>query len=435
MNEADILNPNHLHDLRSILDHFDAKSSDHQDRAGRLISILLQLHQDHGLSNEFWLEALAMVRRAQKSGVRDAKKRVIPTARFLESAPPSLDCLTDVEDRRAAVEVISTIKAAWCCEYISETLRRPSCDKSQVAGLVNWKRQIAKDKNGFLNDLLDDLGATTAGVELKLTLIKEGARYLKDIVPTKDTCAATNVFRFLEKAWPILSNPDTGERVSQGILTLVEEYLDETRRQCPLVLLQPIFVNAIRQLTAQLKSVPVKNPLEKTLSSLSQATISTLVTLLESRGNSTSDLAKAMLPTWHNAYPTFGKLWRSSNRNGVSLADLIAEEQTAHLETEDDAIASAFARLLPAWHQHLSGDNEIESRNALNEMIRSAALACRIDYLGSPGEVCFYDPISHHLSTDQTVVSTQIRIVRPGVRQIRSDGTFRVVIRALVQST
>ena len=65
-------------------------------------------------------------------------------------------------------------------------------------------------------------------------------------------------------------------------------------------------------------------------------------------------------------------------------------------------------------------------------MLRQAAETVGVVPMGEKGDVVSYDPLSHHLTTEDAEAPSQVRIVRPGVQVRRPDGSARVLVAALV---
>ncbi len=98
----------------------------------------------------------------------------------------------------------------------------------------------------------------------------------------------------------------------------------------------------------------------------------------------------------------------------------------------DGTAALVFARLLPAWNAFVAELPDASRAASLSAMLHQAAGTLGISALGEAGEIVGYDPLSHHLASDDGASPGKVRILRPGVQVRRPDGSSRVLVAALV---
>ena len=411
--------------LRVMLESPDVKSDDWQTSTGRLISLIALELLKKDISGEQYLLCLSALRRAQTTGVREAKKRTFSNSRFVDETPPLPSPSITGEDLKALVAQLSTIKSFWCNEWIAQLIVRSPDEKSLPAMLAKWSRKNHPDLESFLMRFIQD--SLYAGqTEKRMTLIRESQKFLDERRSLDSGSVAESVSLFMEFIRATLKTNSSDSRITSLIFGLVTDYVAASQRQCPLLVLEPAFVSAIRSLHSQLEA-PLQKHLKVFLTELASATAS-MARTLAGQSISSQGLLQKMTPLWLAAYPTFVQELDQSG-----LKKLMARhEDTSESTHAVDEITSSFARLLPAWINYKNGLTEPNEVDALDSMIRGAASNVGLEYFGEVNEVATYSPLTHHLSDTNGTIPSHVRIIRPGVHRLRSDGSALVVVAALV---
>lgn len=420
--------------LRTLLDAPKPKDEAWQSDAGRAVSMLAVGFLNEP-NDEAALRAVALLALAQSLGVKEVRKRAIKLSRWAETTPPPLAALMAKDEQQAALTALAKLTTVWARPYAEQALADHMSPEEFVPDLLKWARTTFADNLSFTRDFYAPLVAAAKSAERSAALLKEATRLLKPSKPEAAAkfaeCALALVAAFCESVRPAAADADE-KAFGSGAASLLH-LLQDQAAVMPAVLLQPMFVMTVGRLKAVTAKGAVSKQVAAAAESMSLATVSLLMADVERAGKSAADHWRPMVPAWRAAYPRWDEHITAASAVAPAMADLSAEG-VVDVPASPNAYASeaVFARLLPAWDAFVAELPDADRASSLSAMLRQAAETVGVVPLGENGDLVSYDPLSHHLATEETEAPSQVRIVRPGVQVRRADGSARVLVAALV---
>lgn len=420
--------------LNSLLEHADPKLDEWQSDCGRLVALLAVALLQNEVGDDDYLRAVVAIRRAQLAGVKEAKKKNINAARFQASPPPELTFLNNLEDRRSAVEVLSRIRADWCHEYIGKCLNLRSGDKAMVAELAKWTYHTSSSVQVFLKTFVQAVISLSEDVEFKIRALKEAHSCIARFAYLSAADAGVAILSVSECIAIAARAVPNDEKMLPALFSLCQSQIEVQLKSNPLVLLEANFIAGIQTLSHTFQTTNAGQSMLALKRSLATATVSVLGSLLARGGVDQAKYWRPMMIAWRNTYPDF-----KSSLDAMALCIPVmsrlfdGEDNELTLDSESTVIP-VYARLLPEWHLYKSKLADPSTVAALDSMIQEAASVNGVEYLGMVGEICSLDPILHHMVDRLEAVNGRVKIIRPGIIFRRPDGTFRVLVTALVTS-
>lgn len=418
--------------LRALLDTPKPKDEDWQFEAGRAVSILAVEFLKEA-NDEAALRSVALLGLSQSLGVKEARKRAIKLSRWAEAAPPPLTTLTVKDEQQAALTTLTKLTVSWSRPYAEQALADLSLPEEFVSELLKWARATYRDNLTFTQDFYAPQVAAAKGAERTVALLKDAAKLLKPSKPEAASTLAESLASLVDTFLQFTQPADVDERAFGNSVAALLHLVQDHAAAVPAVLLQPTFVRAVGRLAAVTSKGAVSKQVASVTDVLSFATISLLVADLERYGSQASDHWRPMVPTWRAAYSSWDASIALVSVASPALATLTANSSTAAQASSDAyATEAVFARLLPAWDAFVAELPDANRAASLSAMLQQAAGTLGIVPMGEKNAVVSYDPLSHHLTSEQGVSPGQVRIVRPGVQVQRTDGSARVLVAALV---
>lgn len=420
--------------LNSLLSHADNKSNEWQSECGRLVALLAVTLLQHEVGDADYLRVIVAIRRAQLAGVKEARKKNLNSGRFQNACPPDLAFLDSLEDRRAAVELLSPIRSGWCHEYIVRSQNFAEGDKSMLSLLVHWASQNSSTVESFVNAFIQPVIAGPADTEFKIRTLKEAQLAVTKFTFMSALDAGTAIFDTCESTAALALAAPMDDKLLFGLYSFVQSYIEILLKSCPLVLLEANFLAALQSLSNAFKTANSGQALLEFKKSLATSTVSALGSLLSRGGCDQADYWRPMVSSWRLVYPTFKPSIDAITVLSPAMAQFFDFDVHAPSLDPESSVIPIYARLLPEWNFYKSTLNEPGKVDAIDSMIREAASTNGVEYLGTIGEVCVLNPILHQMSDGKESVPGKVKIVRPGVIFRRQDGSFRVLLTALVVS-
>jgi hypothetical protein len=419
--------------LRMLLDTPKPKDENWQAEAGRTVSMLAVEFLNEA-NDEAALRSVALLGLAQSLGVKEARKRTIKLTRWAEASPPPLVTLTVKDEQLAALPALSKLNTAWSRSYAVQALEDLSLPEELVPELLKWAKASYTDNLGFTQNFYAPQVAAAKSAERTMALLKDAAKLLKSSKPEAAARLAEGLAELVDALLQAAHTSAVEEKKKFGSSVAVLLHLVQDKAAAvPAVLLQPTFVMAVGRLAAFSWKGATSKQVATVAEVLSLATISLLMVDTERFGRQAVDHWVAMVPTWRAAYRGWDASIALAAVVSPALAALTTDSNHRAQESSDAyATESVFARLLPAWDAFVTELPDASRAASLSAMLHQAAGTVGVTPLGEKGAVVSYDPLSHHLVSEEGESPARVCIVRPGVQVQRSDGSARVLVAALV---
>jgi hypothetical protein len=141
---------------------------------------------------------------------------------------------------------------------------------------------------------------------------------------------------------------------------------------------------------------------------------------------------KMLIPALQKAYPNFNKDLADFAKTSPILLKLKDKHNSNNEINLEDSATSIYARLLPSWNDFYTSQADQGAFSMINADLEAAAKLNGVEFLGGTGEVVAFDPVSQRLQNESGSVPTNVRIVRPAVIFRRANGTYRIILPAIV---
>ena len=418
--------------LRALLDDPRPKDEAWQEQASQVNSIVAIGFLNEP-DDEAALRAIALLSLAQAVGVKGARKRVIKLSRWAEKSPPPLTVLPAKDEQQAALIALAKLTTAWSRSYAEQALADLALPDEFVPDLLKWARATFADNASFTRDLYAPQVAAGRSPERTAVLLKDAAKLLKPLKPAAAVRVAETSSVLIRAFCQIGHSAMVDDKAFGSSVAALLHLVQDQAAVMPAVLLQPAFVMAVGRLSEVASKGAASKQVAVAAEALSIATASLLMADVERAGKAATDHWRPMVPTWRAAYPRWDEHITAAAAVAPAMADL-AVEGVIDAPASPDAYASeaVFARLLPAWDAFVAELPDANRASSLSAMLRQAAETVGVVPMGEKGDVVSYDPLSHHVTTEEAGAPSQVRIVRPGVQVRRADGSARVLVAALV---
>ena len=411
------------------------RTEEWQETTRKLVSLICADFANQEDSSLALIEITLVALAAQK-GSKEAKKRNLKPTRWLSQKPPNIsDIFDDIDEAKLCIRVLQTIQSDWIESYVSlELVKNKWVELS--APLINW--------------LIDSMPNVESLV-----------RFLKKIHVSNPshhngwlTHAVENASKVILKAQlpPGLGLMAEAQELAAHVEAITDastESITENNKQefrCALL-------NFISLISSQNPSILVQGPvvaLVNTIFSSSVQVESFLYQELEIMCRRVLSLFEVLLPNADKAQIShYRNIW-NAYQTRLKIADQllmnISKEQTifnllvikldreaSNVDLEVTAgLENIICSLVVNWddfHLQHSLDPAVQQ---LNGRIEDLINQLSIVRYGDIDQIVPFDPIRHFLSETSTNFPSKVRIKKPGLALVRSDGSSRILLMAAV---
>jgi hypothetical protein len=403
-----------------------------QAEVSRLVGLAHVQSQRLDLENSEALRWMALVKLAEHSGSKEAKRRVLNIVRFKDGLGSEFSLPPEENLRDAYLSVLAEIKADWCLRFVSQEFSLGNNSSKSFASLVKWADRNASSPTSFFECTLQPLIAGSAEGGVRERGFKELQKHIKSKTfqgaqsATDFFCELTQCVTSILATHRSLSN----ERVS--LVSLVNLGAERLSRVNPTGFINAGVLLCLIELTKKCPS-EAKKPLEGLVKSYTAFTASIVDGLMVMSADGVREYFRGIMPLLEAAFPKFKSALATLSKRNPSLGQILTlDNEQATKSSEGNA--EVFCALLIRWRQFSPESLEVaEDFRGLDEDIRRAAASVGVSYLGVPNEQIAFDPIAHRLLDESVGLQSRVRVLRPGVKLERSDGSTRVLFPALVE--
>lgn len=417
--------------LRALLGKPEVKNEEWQTLAGRN-SALLGVAFPNVVDDTEALQIVGLIGLAQDRGVKQARKSTIKLTRWATTAPPVLSAIATDDERRAAQRLICKVKASWTRPYIAQQLLSDSLPKDLHSSMLKWASKAWPDLPSLFAEVIEPLVVSTPPGKQLASLFKEASQLLapkqRPSPGDLSRCLSSLVHGVLASQ----ENAATEPKAHVKSMTTFAGLLKSFAYANPALLAEPAFISAMKDLRQQAANQANAKVVLALLEVLEQSTASMIVSKAAVDAPESWAYWGRLRQILEEAYPGWDKKWNSLSTTGQLkiITDALQSEPTSSSDAAYDAQA-VYARLLPAMDAFVSELSDPSSAESLRAMIHEAAATASVSPIGRTGEIIEYDPLTQQVFNSQSV-RQHVRVVRPGVQVVRSDGSIRVLVSALV---
>lgn len=420
--------------LRKLLLEPQAESEEWQETVGRLVSQLHVRTLQVDTSDSDFLECINLVTKAQAAGNKIAKKKTINAARFKDRAPNDFSLVLEPDDQKTSLNLLSKVKSDWCLRFIGETLQRPSTDKSVYPILIKWAAKCSENASTLWNAALLPLLAIEIDEKTKLASVKEFEKCAVDFINKTDTAQSLRDSKdLMETLSQSLIQVSENKKLSSSIISATCSYISSLREEIPCSIIDGVLVAGIADFTHKLATNEQSKEWDVYRTRLTSAAASMLNSIIKTLGPSSADYWRNHIPNLARAYPSLAdtlKTFGSENQLINQLFDVkSSSSSSANNQYETEATLSS---LLLTWQNFRARHEEMPETDSIDLLLKKVAKFLGIEFFGTIGTSCVYDPIEHNL-IDQSNLISDVTVMQQGIRLTRADGSTKILHPAIVK--
>ena len=222
------------------------------------------------------------------------------------------------------------------------------------------------------------------------------------------------------------------KKIGSALIGLLQTVFNKAKSTHPTVVIHSPFVMAIHATLEKLDKTNFRKTAQAIASQQIAPTFSVITELCSSGGHDGIRYSRLLYPSLIKTYPNFEKLLVEATRTNQLLEQLRGPLDSSEENTLEDSATSVYARLLPTWHDFYSANPEQSELDFLNINLLEAAKLNGIEMLGKVGDVVAFDAINHRMKDENLAPKSNVQILKPTVIFRRANGTYRVVLPAIV---
>jgi hypothetical protein len=418
--------------LISLLENVEKKSAIWQSETGRLVALAHLRSMSQDISDIEYLISLSLCRWAQVVGVVDAKKKNITPQKFRTQAAPSINNISNFHLFYFALELLTSLKADWCLKYISETTQSPQLEKKSIDLIAKWICKNSSTNSDFIKYLLIPTFEGITNSHIKNLITAQSLTLCKSMAWESPQRASKDFFESAISISILIVSNKHEKKTEAALCALL---LGIQKRICeiqPFAILEGDFLVALQKVFENINAPKFKKITQAMQLQLSELTGACVLGLVQRGGSQEIQSLKPLLPILENLYKNFNKRLEDLSRIEPLLKDLYLKTENSSLQVTEDGAASVYSRLLPDWHTFITTQYESSEVSVLNSMLLQAASLNGIEWLGSTGETCMFDPKLHQVINGDAPIGKQIKIIRPAIIYKRGSQSYRIVLRGIV---
>lgn len=419
--------------LIAFLEKSEKKSAVWQEETGRLSSLAHLKSMSTEINDIEYLMSLALCRWAQVSGVSEAKKKTISPIRFRTKEAPLINEISNAQLFYFSLDLLSSIRAGWCFDYISETSKSSQLNKKSIDFLGKWIGKNCSTFSEIVRCLVLPSFEGNTDAPTKNLLVTQTSSLSKKIIWDSPQSASKDFAEAASLIADFIALKTNDKKTSASLCGLLTVFVTRLCESQPFAIMEGDFLISLQHVFNNLSVPKFKKTFQDLQLKLSELTSACMLGLVQRGGSQEIQNLKPLLPLLGSLYKNFNKRLDELSRVEPLLKDLFSQDVSVRLQVTEDGAASVYSRLLPDWHSFSVSKLESPEVSVLNSMLLQAAALNGIEWLGETRDVCLYDPKLHQIISGEPPIGKQVKIVRPAIIYKRGAQSYRIVLRGIVE--
>lgn len=419
--------------LIAFLEKSEKKSAVWQEETGRLSSLAHLKSMSTEINDIEYLMSLALCRWAQVSGVSEAKKKTISPIRFRTKEAPLINEISNAQLFYFSLDLLSSIRAGWCFDYISETSKSSQLNKKSIDLLGKWIGKNCSTFSEIVRCLVLPSFEGNTDAPTKNLLVTQTSSLSKKIIWDSPQSASKDFAEAASLIADFIALKTNDKKTSASLCGLLTVFVTRLCESQPFAIMEGDFLISLQHVFNNLSVPKFKKTFQDLQLKLSELTSACMLGLVQRGGSQEIQNLKPLLPLLGSLYKNFNKRLDELARVEPLLKDLFSQDVSVRLQVTEDGAASVYSRLLPDWHSFSVSKLESPEVSVLNSMLLQAAALNGIEWLGETRDVCLYDPKLHQIISGEPPIGKQVKIVRPAIIYKRGAQSYRIVLRGIVE--
>jgi hypothetical protein len=394
------------------------RSKDWEELVGRLIG---QIANDYvsQKNHELALTELSLINLAASLGNKNAKKRLLKPSLWLDCAPPSINhVLLNLDEQKMGIKSLSSIKSDWVSPFIISELESLT-EKRLIPLYLDWLLK----HSGDLTSLLSTLNKHNFSPK-KITheeWIFDLLTYLLQVAPKQ---VVTD--EFIGQLLKAISNGVIEKNSLDALQVKIFELLNTISNYRPSILIATTMPSlmAFFEYGHQTKNKKLISLQEM----LAFKTLDILRATLDLKNNSGAELFQLLVGSLKKSIYKFDRIQSGFGSPEINEGSIKQSHETYDIET-------TLVTLISNWQDYLKSTPSSEGLEQLTTRFNELLGHFSIVPVGEEGLTEAYDPFRHELLDKVSKNISTIKVVRPGFGKRREDGSTRILLKAITQST
>lgn len=420
-----------IKNFRDCLGKADKGSVEWQDTISRLVGLA---HVRAHLDETPLLEAMtlmSLIALAEIEGSKEAKKRIINTSKIKTKLPEQFALPDNESESLAYLSFLSKIKEPWCLDFIRSQLREEIKSKKILDAYLRWTGRNIESPCDVITYMLAPILISNSSEKIKLFSLKGAELMLSGLPIFASKSFAIALYSFSDEWLKLFAVFNGSDKVKSGLFNLLHRYFRNRIGSCPGLTLEVEFLHGVKKIV----SSPLgryKKAWDKELDYFSSVTCLLLGTITQREVVSGESSWKFLLPVLEDTYPKFMLKIKKASESIPTLS-LLDDVMKPNIKNQVDDSIDRVAALLIRWEDFRSTTTKSSGElDGINQDLRRVVSSFDLELTGKCDEVLAYDPLLHVLPKSSGDLPRQVRVVKPGVLQRRSDGSFRILIQTVV---
>ena len=419
--------------LIAFLEKSEKKSAVWQEETGRLSSLAHLKSMSTEINDIEYLMSLALCRWAQVSGVSEAKKKTISPIRFRTKEAPLINEISNAQLFYFSLDLLSSIRAGWCFDYISETSKSSQLNKKSIDLLGKWIGKNCSTFSEIVRCLVLPSFEGNTDAPTKNLLVTQTSSLSKKIIWDSPQSASKDFAEAASLIADFIALKTNDKKTSASLCGLLTVFVTRLCESQPFAIMEGDFLISLQHVFNNLSVPKFKKTFQDLQLKLSELTSACMLGLVQRGGSQEIQNLKPLLPLLGSLYKNFNKRLDELSRVEPLLKDLFSQDVSVRLQVTEDGAASVYSRLLPDWHSFSVSKLESPEVSVLNSMLLQAAALNGIEWLGETRDICLYDPKLHQIISGEPPIGKKVKIVRPAIIYKRGAQSYRIVLRGIVE--
>jgi hypothetical protein len=420
--------------LQNLLKNPLVKSHDWQKETGRLTgqahNALLKADTE---MNER-LKLLVLINMAQRVGCKEAKKIKVNVGIFRDGLGDAFRMPSDPSEILEVLRILSKVRADWCLAYIRDQVSEVAFDRGSYDLIQKWTVLNSSSYLDWIQTIFVPIVTSDIDPKTKLLVIKLLEKSLLSFTPKADKSSVVEAIELQDLFAKVLSNSRLESAVLSQCLRFVIAITNTLRLRIPGLVAEPAFLMGITRLSKNIQNTNTRKYINDNVFEIFLSAANLVCFDIARFGSSAYSVYQDFMRVISSAEPEMKLTLDQLAKRDLYVAGVLKDIESDRPKSSDadqlSLVSILFARVCSVDR---ASDLSAPDQDALSHDIKSLAKALGISCLDPIGSEVAFDPIAHTELMESIDTVNRVRIVKPAIIHRRSDGTYRVIQRAIVE--
>jgi hypothetical protein len=420
--------------LKNLLKNPLVKSHDWQKETGRLTGQAHNALLKAGTEKNECLKLLVLINMAQRVGCKEAKKIKVSVGIFHDGLGDAFRMPSDPSELLEVLRILSKIRAEWCLTYIRDQVSEVAFDRGSYDLIQKWTVLNSSSYIDWIQTIFEPIITSEIDPKTKLLVIKLLEKSLLSFTPKPDKSSVVEAIELQTLFARVLSSSRLESSVFSQCLRFVVTITHTLRLRIPGLVAEPAFLMGVTQLSKNIQNANARKYFNENVAEIFLSAANLVCFDVARFGSSAYSLYQDFIRVISSAAPELKLTLDQLAKRDPYVIGVLKDIDKDRLKNSDadqlTLVSVLFARVCSVDR---ASDLSAPDQDALSHDIKSLARALGISCLDPIGSEVAFDPIVHTELKESDGTVNRVRIVKPAIIHRRSDSTYRVIQRAIVE--